>query len=77
MSLQGRAVGWIDWRHVSGSERRGRLAGTATDHDEALWQVVTGLLADHEELFKQFGEDPSFEEWLAEMTFSVRDRTGQ
>lgn len=32
---------------------------------KALHGVVTGLLPDHIELFKQFSDNPSFRKWLA------------
>ena len=40
------------------------------EHDKALGRVVTDLLADHTELFKQFSDNPSFKKWLADTIFS-------
>jgi len=41
------------------------------EHDKALQRVVTDLLADHTELFKQFSDNPSFRKWLADTIFAV------
>ena len=41
------------------------------EHDKALQRVVTDLLADHTELFKQFSDNPSFRKWLADTIFSA------
>ncbi|MCL4543144.1 MAG: type I restriction endonuclease subunit R [Chloroflexi bacterium] len=41
------------------------------EHDKALGRVVTELLADHTELFKQFSDNPSFRKWLADTIFAV------
>lgn len=41
------------------------------EHDKALGRVVTDLLADHTELFKQFSDNPSFRKWLADTIFSA------
>ena len=39
------------------------------EHDNALQRVMTELLADHTELFKQFSDNPSFRKWLSETVF--------
>jgi len=41
------------------------------EHDKALERVMTGLLKDDTELFKQFMDNESFKRWLTEMIFSV------
>ncbi len=41
------------------------------EHDKALQRVMTELLADHTELFKQFSDNPSFRKWLADTVFSA------
>ena len=41
------------------------------EHDKALQRVVTSLLADHTELFKQFSDNPSFKKWLADTVFGL------
>ena len=41
------------------------------EHDRALGRVVTELLADHTELFKQFSDNPSFRKWLADTIFAA------
>ena len=41
------------------------------EHDAALQRVMTNLLADHTELFKQFSDNPSFKKWLSDTIFGV------
>ncbi|MEX1028264.1 MAG: DEAD/DEAH box helicase family protein, partial [Candidatus Paceibacterota bacterium] len=41
------------------------------EHDKALARVMTELLADHTELFKQFSDNPSFQKWLKDMIFNM------
>lgn len=41
------------------------------EHDRALARVMTELLADHTELFKQFSDNPSFHKWLKDMVFNL------
>ena len=39
------------------------------EHDKALRRVMIELLADHTELFKQFSDNQSFKNWLADINF--------
>ncbi len=41
------------------------------EHDKALARVMTDVLKDDTELFKQFSDNPSFKKWLADTVFSV------
>lgn len=41
------------------------------EHDRALQRVMTELLADHTELFKQFSDNQSFRKWLADTIFGM------
>jgi len=41
------------------------------EHDKALARVMTGLLKDDTELFKQFSDNDSFRRWLAETVFRL------
>jgi type I restriction enzyme R subunit len=41
------------------------------EHDEAVKRVVTGLVADHTELFKQFTDNEEFGKWLRDMVFQA------
>jgi type I restriction enzyme R subunit len=41
------------------------------EHDRALQRVMTELLADHTELFKQFSDNQSFRKWLADTVFGM------
>ena len=40
--------------------------------DAALNRLVTGLVADHTELFKQFTDNPEFGKWLRDWCFKPR-----
>lgn len=41
------------------------------EHDRALQDVITGLVSDHTELFKQFMDNTSFKKWLSERDFQA------
>ena len=41
------------------------------EHDAALLRIVTGLLSDHTELFRQFSDNESFKKWLGDTIFSL------
>jgi type I restriction enzyme R subunit len=41
------------------------------EHDKALGRVMTALLSDDTELFKQFSDNDSFRRWLAETVFAL------
>jgi type I restriction enzyme R subunit len=41
------------------------------EHDKALARVMTDLLADHTELFKQFSDNASFQKWLKDTVFNM------
>jgi type I restriction enzyme R subunit len=41
------------------------------EHDKALARVMTAVLKDDTELFKQFSDNPTFRKWLADTIFSV------
>jgi len=41
------------------------------EHDHALLRVVTALLKDDTELFKQFSDNPEFKKWLADTVFAM------
>lgn len=41
------------------------------EHDKALARVMTAVLKDDTELFKQFSDNPSFKRWLADAIFSM------
>jgi type I restriction enzyme R subunit len=44
------------------------------EHDHALLRVVTTLLKDDTELFKQFSDNPEFKKWLADTVFGLTYR---
>jgi type I restriction enzyme R subunit len=41
------------------------------EHDKALARVVTSLLKDDTELFKQFNDNESFKRWLNDTVFGL------
>ena len=41
------------------------------EHDKALVRVMTALLKDDTELFKQFSDNDSFKRWLTDMVFAL------
>jgi hypothetical protein len=41
------------------------------EHAAALQRVMIGLLTCHTELFKQFGNNPSFKKWLGDIILGV------
>jgi type I restriction enzyme, R subunit len=41
------------------------------EHDKALKRVMTAVLKDDAELYKQFSDNPDFRRWLTDMVFSV------
>jgi type I restriction enzyme R subunit len=42
-----------------------------TEHDKALVRVMTALLKDDTELFKQFSDNESFRRWLTDTVFAL------
>ena len=41
------------------------------EHDKALKRVMTAVLKDDSELYKQFSDNPDFRRWLTDMVFSM------
>jgi type I restriction enzyme R subunit len=41
------------------------------EHDKALARVMTGLLQDDTELFKQFSDNEGFRRWLTDRVFDL------
>ncbi len=41
------------------------------EHDKALLRVMTALLSDHTELFKQYSDNQSFKKWLSDTIFTL------
>ena len=41
------------------------------EHDKALARVMTAVLKDDTELFKQFSDNESFKKWLSDSVFAV------
>ena len=41
------------------------------EHDEALARVITAVMKDDTELFKQFMDNPGFKRWMSETSFQI------
>ena len=41
------------------------------EHDKALARVMTAVLKDHTELFKQFMDNESFRRWMTDTVFGL------
>ena len=46
------------------------------EHDKALARVMTALLKDDTELFKQFSDNESFQKWLTDTVFTATYEPG-
>jgi type I restriction enzyme R subunit len=42
-----------------------------TESDRALTAIITGIVSDNMELFKQYSDNPEFKRWLSDMVFTV------
>jgi type I restriction enzyme, R subunit len=47
------------------------------EHDKALGRVMTAVLQDDTELFKQFSDNESFKRWLSDSVFAVTYETAK
>ena len=41
------------------------------EHDKALLRVMTSIMKDDTELFRQFADNPDFKRWLGGVVFAV------
>lgn len=46
------------------------------EHDKALERVMTGVLKDDAQFYKQFSDNPDFRRWLTDMVFSMTYEEG-
>ena len=46
------------------------------EHDKALARVMTAVLKDDTELFKQFMDNESFKRWLTDTVFAITFESG-
>jgi len=53
------------------AQRNSDRQNARIEHDKALGRVMTALLADDTELFKQFSDNESFRRWLTETVFQM------
>jgi type I restriction enzyme R subunit len=54
--------------------RHGDRQNTRIEHDRALNRVMTAVLKDDVELFKQFSDNEAFRRWLADTVYAVTSR---
>ncbi|MYA49382.1 MAG: type I restriction endonuclease subunit R [Caldilineaceae bacterium SB0670_bin_27] len=65
----------LPWKVAADRAYRNAMANSdrqnaRIEHDRALLRVITALLTDHAELFKQFNDNESFNKWVSEMNFA-------
>ena len=59
------------------AQRNSDKQNARIEHDKALGRVMTALLADDTELFKQFSDNESFRRWLGDVVFGMTYADGQ
>jgi type I site-specific restriction-modification system R (restriction) subunit len=57
----------VDHFHMKNSDKQ----NARIEHDKALVRVMTALIQDDTELFKQFSDNESFRRWLSNMVFAL------
>lgn len=55
------------WAFLKNSDRQ----NARIEHDSALRRVLSALLKDHTELYKQFMDNPDFRRWLSDTDFAA------
>ena len=59
------------------AQRNSDRENARIEHDKALLRVMTSLMKDDTELFKQFMDNASFKRWLTDTVFALAyDRAG-
>jgi len=53
------------------AKRNSDKQNARVEHDKALKRVMTAVLKDDAELYKQFSDNPEFRRWLTDMVFSM------
>jgi type I restriction enzyme R subunit len=53
------------------ARKRSDKQNARIEHDKALVRVMTALLQDDTELFKQFSDNPGFRKWLCDTVFGM------
>lgn len=61
-------------RAYKNARKLGDPQNTRIEHDRALGRVMTSVLKDNVELFKQFSDNESFRRWLADTVFMLTSR---
>lgn len=56
--------------------RNSDMQGARIEHDKALGRVMTSILKDDTELFKQFSDNEGFRRWLTDMIFDLTYKQG-
>jgi type I restriction enzyme, R subunit len=58
-------------KHYQNAKQNSDKQNTRIEQDTALEKVITDLVLDHTELFKQFMENPNFKKWLSDTIFTA------
>ena len=70
--LDGQLVGdVVDHAAYRNAKKHPDKQNARIEHDKALGRVVTALLKDDTELFKQFMDNESFRRWLTDTVFAL------
>jgi type I restriction enzyme, R subunit len=56
--------------------KNNNIQNARIEHDKALARVMSAVLKDDTELFKQFSDNESFSRWLSDMIFAETDQAG-
>ena len=56
------------------AQRRSDKQNARIEHDKALGRVMTSVMKDDTELFKQFMDNESFKRWMADTVFALTYR---
>ena len=52
------------------AKKNSDMQNARIEHDKALKRVMTAVLKDDAELYKQFSDNPDFRRWLTDMVFT-------
>ena len=62
---------WCSIRAYQNAQKNSYRQNARIEHDRALTRVMTAVLKDDTELFRQFMDDDSFRRWLADTVFAL------
>ena len=64
-------VGYPHGTAYQNAQKNSDKQNARIEHDKALGRVMTTVMKDSTELFKQFVDNPEFKRWLADMIFAA------